>query len=149
MIITTSNFTSDARAIKNLRIELYTWPKFIDDFVHQRISKMTKYQSICVNIHCEGVVEHNIEEEAPRCSNCMIVQSDFHIGLLKGRKLLTLTGSGSKMQVVSLLKWNEKTCPKCGGNLKEVRPSRYLKIKFNKFIGCSNYPNCRYSRQRW
>ena len=149
MIITTSGFTSDARSIKNLRIELYTWPKFIEDFVHPRISKMTNYHSICVNIHCEGVVEHNIEKEAPICSNCLSVQGDFHISLLKGRKLLTRTGIGSKRQVVSVLEWNEKTCPECGDHLKEVRPSRYSKMKFKRFIGCSSYPKCRYSRQRW
>jgi hypothetical protein len=149
MIITTSGFTSDARAIKNLPIDLYTWPKFIDDYVHKRIRKITKYESLCVNIHCGEVVEHNIEDVAPSCSNCMSVQGDFHISLLKGGKLLTRSGVGSRMQVVSALQWNERSCPKCGAGLKEVKPNKYSKIKFNKFIGCTNYPKCNYSRQRW
>jgi ssDNA-binding Zn-finger/Zn-ribbon topoisomerase 1 len=149
MIITTSGFTADARAIKNLSVELYTWPEFINDFVHQKVSKNTRYDSICVNIHCQGVVQHNIEEEAPMCSKCKNIQTDFHISLLKGRKLLTRAGVGSERQIVSVSKWNERTCPTCGSRLKEVSPGRYSKIKFKKFIGCSNYPKCRYSRQRW
>ncbi|MFV0363264.1 MAG: topoisomerase DNA-binding C4 zinc finger domain-containing protein [Suipraeoptans sp.] len=31
-------------------------------------------------------------------------------------------------------------CPDCGGDLKEKMG------KFGRFIGCSNYPNCRYIR---
>ena len=30
-------------------------------------------------------------------------------------------------------------CPKCGGNLKKK------KGKYGYFIGCSNYPNCKYT----
>jgi ssDNA-binding Zn-finger/Zn-ribbon topoisomerase 1 len=31
-------------------------------------------------------------------------------------------------------------CPYCGGDLKEKMG------KFGRFVGCSNYPNCRYIR---
>lgn len=31
-------------------------------------------------------------------------------------------------------------CPDCGGDLKEKMG------KFGRFVGCSNYPNCRYIR---
>jgi hypothetical protein len=34
-----------------------------------------------------------------------------------------------------------KSCPKCGGHLKERSG------KFGKFLGCSNYPVCRYTQQ--
>jgi putative RecB family exonuclease len=34
-------------------------------------------------------------------------------------------------------------CPECGGTLRE-RNGRY-----GSFIGCSGYPNCRYTRDRW
>ena len=36
---------------------------------------------------------------------------------------------------------NKNKCPKCGGNLIE-KSGRY-----GKFIGCSNYPKCKYTRQ--
>lgn len=34
-------------------------------------------------------------------------------------------------------------CPKCGDELKEI------KGKYGLFIGCSNFPNCNYSRKNW
>ena len=37
--------------------------------------------------------------------------------------------------------YNENNCPKCGGKLVE-RTSKY-----GKFIGCSNYPKCKYTRK--
>ena len=37
---------------------------------------------------------------------------------------------------------DENNCPKCGGELVE------RKGKFGRFLGCSNYPNCRYTRKR-
>lgn len=37
---------------------------------------------------------------------------------------------------------NDKTCPRCGGNLVE-RQSKY-----GPFIGCSNYPKCHYKKAK-
>lgn len=34
-------------------------------------------------------------------------------------------------------------CPKCGNELKEIEG------KYGLFIGCSNFPNCNYSRKEW
>ena len=37
---------------------------------------------------------------------------------------------------------NKKRCPECGGQLLEKDG------KYGKFVGCSNYPKCKYSRRR-
>lgn len=41
----------------------------------------------------------------------------------------------------NIKKFNEKMCPKCGGKLVE-RSSDY-----GLFIGCSNYPKCKYTEK--
>lgn len=149
MIITTSGFTADARQIRNLPIELYTWPNFVKKFVDTNLVNKTKYSSICLNIHCESIVVHDIQEAPPICPICQLEQKDFHISLLQGARLLTFAGSGSEKQILDGSKWRERTCPLCSGVLTEIKPGRYSKNKFKKFIGCSNYPKCRYSRPKW
>ena len=38
--------------------------------------------------------------------------------------------------------YNPNICPECGGQLKEKNG------KYGSFIGCSNYPRCRYTRNK-
>ena len=42
----------------------------------------------------------------------------------------------------NIIKDNSTICPKCGGNLIERTG------KFGKFIGCSNYPKCKYTTKQ-
>jgi ssDNA-binding Zn-finger/Zn-ribbon topoisomerase 1 len=39
------------------------------------------------------------------------------------------------------LDWIKTTCPKCGGKLVE------RKGKYGDFLGCYNYPKCRYTEK--
>ena len=35
----------------------------------------------------------------------------------------------------------QRICPKCGGKIV------YKRGKYGKFLGCTNYPNCRYTKK--
>ena len=45
-----------------------------------------------------------------------------------------------QLQKEKYINYDKNVCPLCGGNLVE------RKGKYGKFIGCSNYPKCRYTR---
>ena len=60
---------------------------------------------------------------------------DKPIELIDGFKLIKYVRLSEK----SMKKTGIKVCPKCGGRLKEK------KGKYGKFLGCSNYPKCKYT----
>ena len=39
------------------------------------------------------------------------------------------------------IKYDASVCPECGGKLREKNG------QYGSFIGCSNYPKCRYTRK--
>ncbi len=65
---------------------------------------------------------------------------DKPIELIDGQRLIEYIRLAEKE--TSVLKSSSLgKCPKCGGNLIE------RKSKFGKFYGCSNYPNCRFTKK--
>ncbi len=64
------------------------------------------------------------------------------------KKKIAQVNSWSPESDLSVKKENEKSshkktdiCPKCSGKLREVNG------KFGKFLGCSNYPKCRFTEK--
>ncbi len=65
---------------------------------------------------------------------------DKPIELVDGDKLLRLIKlSNKENEIIESKKAN--ICPICGGKLREING------KFSKFMGCANYPNCKYTKK--
>ncbi len=66
----------------------------------------------------------------------------------KTEKKINQVNSWSPESDLSVKKENEKSshketdiCPKCGGMLRKING------KYGKFLGCSNYPKCRFTKK--
>lgn len=66
---------------------------------------------------------------------------DKPIELVDGDKLLKLVKLANKENEIIESK-ETNICPRCGGILKEK------KGKYGEFIGCANYPNCKYTKNK-
>lgn len=67
---------------------------------------------------------------------------DKPIELIDGPRLIQYIRLAKKDEAKSSAKVSEnEKCPKCGSELVERSG------KFGKFVGCSNYPNCKYTKQ--
>lgn len=64
---------------------------------------------------------------------------DKNIELIDGKKLESVLDGVETINTEETAN-NLDTCPRCGGNLVERSG------KYGKFIGCSNYPKCRYTQ---
>lgn len=72
-----------------------------------------------------------------------------YIDIYKTLEFLNMTSKDSKEAHINRTKQyvkekgkeTDNKCPKCGGNL-VIRNGKY-----NKFIGCSNYPKCKFTKQ--
>lgn len=63
------------------------------------------------------------------------------IELIDGFKLIKLIKTVGDKSDVPVVKNNDTKCPKCGGQL-------IIKTgKFGKFYGCSNFPQCKFSKK--
>lgn len=65
---------------------------------------------------------------------------DKNIELIDGKKLEAVL-DGVEVSNQEETPNNSDTCPRCGGNLVERSG------KYGKFVGCSNYPKCRFTKQ--
>lgn len=63
--------------------------------------------------------------------------ADKPIVLVDGQKLMQYVHKASGIEIPETKK---ETCPRCGGMLAERDG------KFGKFLGCKNYPKCKYTR---
>ena len=83
-----------------------------------------KYKELLVNNDIKElsniIISNNIEDKALRKHHVR----DIHIKVNKDKKLE-----------------NNMICPKCGNELVERNG------KYGKFIGCSNYPKCKYIKK--
>jgi DNA helicase-4 len=78
----------------------------------------------------------------------------YYVALTRAKKkvyLLTLQGKESEFAAELIYRYKEEldrekyTCPKCGGRL-VMRTAKQGVNAGNRFYGCSNYPECRYTR---
>lgn len=74
--------------------------------------------------------------------------SNFELNLFEQKILKLKELNISTRDHVSNLKYrysSDTICPKCGGKLKQ-RQAKYGKSAGNYFLGCSNFPKCRYTK---
>jgi restriction system protein len=146
IIITTSNFTTEARKISNLPIELLTWDNFVRKYIGNKWLTDVSVSFKCQNISCKEVIDSQIGIEQVICDKCGNSQRGLKTIIGANRILKDFGGSGRKSTSDSSNSYEKYTCPKCGGKLNQITPRNR---QLTKFIGCSNYPLCDYSRKRF
>ncbi|HYM19491.1 MAG TPA: type I DNA topoisomerase [Candidatus Kapabacteria bacterium] len=91
-------------------------------------------------------VEERLVEELPKftCPNCQSSNTEIKQGWFG--MYIECRNCGKKTSIKSMNKPEPEktgeTCPECGEGELLIRASRY-----GKFIGCSRYPKCKYTRQ--
>jgi len=148
IIITTSDFTKEARKIKNLPIELCTWSDFVKKYIRDKLLNIDNYKTICRNIQCQMEVTHDIKQNESVCIYCDLDQNIYHLNLDINRILIDNENTLRKGFSEGPERYSLNHCPQCGGRLKTVKPKKYSSKKFKPFIGCTNYPRCSYSKSK-
>lgn len=87
------------------------------------------------NLNFTASMEDDLDSIAEGQKNMIQVLKDFYAPFKK-----TLTERKADTSVIDVEEEVSEKCPKCGGNL-TVRFS-----KFGKFLACSNYPNCKFTK---
>lgn len=146
IIITTSNFTKEARKISNLPVDLLTWDDFVRKYIGNKWLTDVSLTFKCQNISCREVIHSQIGNEIVLCNKCGNSQKGLSTIISAKRILKDFGGAGRKSTSDSSASYEKFTCPECGGKLKQVTPR---KRGLTKFIGCDNYPLCNYSRKRF
>ncbi|WP_024334289.1 nuclease-related domain-containing protein [Desulfotignum balticum] len=94
----------------------------------------------------KNVMTHGLSAYIKSFQNNIFSTSEFNLyeqSILGLQKLNIST----KEHVASLKSRysSDSSCPKCGGELKQ-RQAKHGKSAGNNFLGCSNYPQCRYTK---
>ena len=97
---------------------------------------LTQYFSDIVNIEFTARMEEELDQIAHESRDWVNVVQDFYIPFEK-----SLNNASQLMEKVKLAdELTEETCPECGKTL-IVKHGRY-----GKFIACSGYPECKYTK---
>jgi restriction system protein len=94
----------------------------------------------------KNVMTHGLSAYIKSFQNNIFSTSEFNLyeQRISGLQKLNIS---TKEHVASLKSRcsSDSSCPKCGGELKQ-RQAKHGKSAGNNFLGCSNYPQCRYTK---
>jgi hypothetical protein len=94
----------------------------------------------------KNVMTHGLSAYIKSFQNNIFSTSEFNLyeQRISGLQKLNIS---TKEHVASLKSRysSDSSCPKCGGELKQ-RQAKQGKSAGNNFLGCSNYPQCRYTK---
>ncbi len=99
------------------------------------VEKLDEFFSSIINVRYTAEMEHELDEIAEGNRNNTDALLQFW-----NKFTPLLDAAYANMEKKELEKVGEK-CPECGGELV------YRNGRFGKFISCSNFPKCRYTRQ--
>ena len=116
-----------------------------------KIDESKIYNVVCIPSNVELHVEHDGEvvryyelvDKVLSYNNEVIDNVDDIYNTIRNSNI---TDNKSRKEHVknikeNMIEFDSSTCPKCGGQLVK------RKGKYGNFIGCSNYPKCKYTRQ--
>ena len=113
----------------------------IDDSMVHNIVCIPSNARLKIKHDGELVRNYNIVEKILSYKDVLIDDIDVMVSIIAKNNILDKKAKKEHIRNIheNIIKNNQTNCPKCGGQLVERN------CKYGSFIGCSNYPKCKYT----